>query len=1058
MKHLPSPPFLKVYNSKDFTTHEEAVLRRLNERERKNKKLKKILRVFVKIALSVTGTGAIGELAETVAESVGNTRDGLDIAREMRSNDSADYHNLNHGDRYNVKIAEEQASVRTTFTTLLRKEEGEAESLPVILLLDNAHTMDNFSLDCLEEIWELAVKESLPLYVLATHWETEWELEHEEGLDRSAISSSFAKFFLDQSERNPETIHEYRLQGLKECNELLRIAFPNFEDEDINEISHRACGNPRHMTEIILALEGMQRNQRKSKPYFTEDRVLTEHGKTAFFMKDLALESLEKERFDAIEFDIKNILSLASRQGMEYLSSFVSIVAARVDNFLDDLSPDESLSRAIKPHAIVQDLSNSIHEFRSVSMHKNAYTHFFAEHDNSEIDIIHNIIIDAGIELLLPNGWKEVEVEAKELLLEYLYNHGREHGSGILCLLTTVHALSKIYAGGSWASYTIWRERWNSLESIEEIISNATTLSQRDFAWLEFTLGFISQMQREWEEALENYNNAIEHKEKTGQEQQLGATYHQIGMVYEEQREWEEALENYNKAIDWNEKTGQEQQLGTTYHQIGIVYQMQREWEEALENYNKAIEHKQKTGQEQELGGTYHQIGRVYQEQREWEEALENYNKAIDWNEKTGQEHQLGLTYHQIGMVYEEQREWEEALENYNKAIDWNEKTGQEQQLGTTYHQIGMVYEEQREWEEALENYNKAIDWYEKTGQEQQLGTTYHQIGMVYQMQREWEEALENYNKAIDWYEKTGQEFELGGTYHQIGMVYQMQREWEEALENYNKAIEYKKKTGQEQQLGTTYHQIGRVYQMQREWEEALENYNKAIDWYEKTGQEFELGGTYHQIGMVYQMQREWEEALENYNKAIDWYEKTGQEFELGGTYHQIGRVYQMQREWEEALENYNKAIDWNEKTGQEQQLGTTYHQIGRVYQMQREWEEALENYNKAIEYKKKTGQEQELGSTYAVLMLSYSNMAENFIIPQDPSRLQNFAAKYGILSIINIAKHQPHMFAQILKEACKVVSKFTDNSGEKGELIDLINGIFAKNPEIRAAILGGEK
>ena len=52
------------------------------------------------------------------------------------------------------------------------------------------------------------------------------------------------------------------------------------------------------------------------------------------------------------------------------------------------------------------------------------------------------------------------------------------------------------------------------------------------------------------------------------------------------QREWEEALENYNKAIDWYEKTGQEQELGGTYHQIGMVYAEQREWEEALENYS----------------------------------------------------------------------------------------------------------------------------------------------------------------------------------------------------------------------------------------------------------------------------------------------------------------------------------------------------------------------------------------------------------------------------------------------------------------------------------------
>jgi len=89
------------------------------------------------------------------------------------------------------------------------------------------------------------------------------------------------------------------------------------------------------------------------------------------------------------------------------------------------------------------------------------------------------------------------------------------------------------------------------------------------------------------------------------------------------------ALENYQQAIDWKTKTGNEFALGSTYHQIGMVYQEQRQWSLALENYQQAIDWNTKTGNEFELGGTYHQIGSVYEEQGELETALQWYEEAV---------------------------------------------------------------------------------------------------------------------------------------------------------------------------------------------------------------------------------------------------------------------------------------------------------------------------------------------------------------------------------------------------------------------------------------------
>jgi len=185
------------------------------------------------------------------------------------------------------------------------------------------------------------------------------------------------------------------------------------------------------------------------------------------------------------------------------------------------------------------------------------------------------------------------------------------------------------------------------------------------------------------EHALQNLENVAADK---------GRAYQLKGFLYQEQRQWEKALENYQQALKANTDSGQLHEIGGTYHQIGRVYEEQRQWEQALENYQQALKAFADSDQLHEIGGTYHQIGVVYQMQRQWEQALENYQQALKAKTDSGQLHQLGSTYHQIGMVYGEQRQWEKALENYQQALKAKTDSGQLHQLGSTYACLMLLF------------------------------------------------------------------------------------------------------------------------------------------------------------------------------------------------------------------------------------------------------------------------------------------------------------------------------------------------------------------------------
>ena len=67
-------------------------------------------------------------------------------------------------------------------------------------------------------------------------------------------------------------------------------------------------------------------------------------------------------------------------------------------------------------------------------------------------------------------------------------------------------------------------------------------------------------------------------------------TYHQLGIVAQEQRQWEQAEQYYQQAlqiyIEYNDRYAQ----ARTYHQLGIVAQEQRQWEQAEQYYQQALQ------------------------------------------------------------------------------------------------------------------------------------------------------------------------------------------------------------------------------------------------------------------------------------------------------------------------------------------------------------------------------------------------------------------------------------------------------------------------------------
>ncbi|CAM4764339.1 unnamed protein product [Rotaria magnacalcarata] len=157
-------------------------------------------------------------------------------------------------------------------------------------------------------------------------------------------------------------------------------------------------------------------------------------------------------------------------------------------------------------------------------------------------------------------------------------------------------------------------------------------------------------------------------------------TLHTIGHIYRGKKNWNEAFEQYNEALKLQllsiESSGlsDPSSIAVTYICIGNIFHHQERYQEALESFLEALQqqHKHLSEQHPFLAFLYNNIGAMYYKIKKYDLALENQLKCLEIESKAlPKEHKtFAETYKNIATTYEKRRQFDEAIEFTQKYID----------------------------------------------------------------------------------------------------------------------------------------------------------------------------------------------------------------------------------------------------------------------------------------------------------------------------------------------------------------------------------------------------
>nr|MDZ8020665.1 tetratricopeptide repeat protein [Nostoc sp. SerVER01] len=206
-------------------------------------------------------------------------------------------------------------------------------------------------------------------------------------------------------------------------------------------------------------------------------------------------------------------------------------------------------------------------------------------------------------------------------------------------------------------------------------------------------LGYVAQELRQYDQARDYYQQALEIKIEFGDRYICASTYHQLGRVAEELRQYDQARDYYQQALEIFIEFGDRYSCARTYHNLGYVAQELRQYDQARDYYQQALEIKIEFGDRYSCTRTYHQLGNVAQELRQYDQARDYYQQALEIFIEFGDRYSCASTYFQLGKVAEELGELEEAKANYLQDLVITTEFNDEHGLGISLRNLARFYQ-----------------------------------------------------------------------------------------------------------------------------------------------------------------------------------------------------------------------------------------------------------------------------------------------------------------------------------------------------------------------------
>lgn len=190
----------------------------------------------------------------------------------------------------------------------------------------------------------------------------------------------------------------------------------------------------------------------------------------------------------------------------------------------------------------------------------------------------------------------------------------------------------------------------------------------------------------------------------------------QKGLAYRGIRQWEQAVDLLNQAMQLQKQRGLKKELASTQFDLGYTYQSMSRFETAVLHYDSVITRNLEDKTDHDLARAYNFSGLCSYYLRKLEPATKRILEAIRYRKEKGDTAGIHRPYMVYGLILKEQKAYEEAKSYIRRSGEIASLSNLTRRVQLAYTNLGHVLMVQDSIGEAIEAFKEAWEYQQKLG------------------------------------------------------------------------------------------------------------------------------------------------------------------------------------------------------------------------------------------------------------------------------------------------------------------------------------------------------
>ena len=329
---------------------------------------------------------------------------------------------------------------------------------------------------------------------------------------------------------------------------------------------------------------------------------------------------------------------------------------------------------------------------------------------------------------------------------------------------------------------------------------------------------------------LEFLNSAYSLATQFGNDEAKASVEQQMGLAYMSLNKLDEALKNFQGALEIRKKLGLEKGVASSLNNIARVQDKLGNSSEALSNFRESLSGFQRIGDKSNTAAVLLNLGTYYSDHAQYEDALKSTSDALTLYRDMGDEASQALCLNNLGSIRSYMGNFQDALTYYQQSFQIREKLKLTDDMAESLHNLAEINVDLGQYDTAVNQYLKALEIRRNSGDQNGVAVNSSSLGALFAEQGKYASALSALQESLkDFQQSNDQTWVMVEAKSRYGNVLSEVGGWDEGQKSLEDAVKLAAEVKNDTVLAQALNYLGDSYFYRGDYTTARQQYEKAL-------------------------------------------------------------------------------------------------------------------------------------------------------------------------------------------------------------------------------------